>query len=250
VLVAGDRTTILAQAPEAALLDPTDTIERELGPRQEHYYQLAVAKDECVSVIVEQRGIDVIVQTRHPNGRVIADVQLEITRGGDERVDLVAEVAGMYVLAVRSTPGTGAGSYSIRVAGRKAASDADRSMQEVWAARTEASRLRSAGKFTEAKTLFEGAVAAAETVRGADDGLVGVLLTDLASNALLQRDDNTAEPLLQRAIAILEKVWGDPGWRWSNSTPVVFRVPRQCSAGPVTSSNERLDPSTPGLSPA
>src|SRR6478609_596941 len=50
-LVAGSVTT----------LEPGAIVERELGRQDEHLYQLTLAQDECVSVIVEQRGIDVIV---------------------------------------------------------------------------------------------------------------------------------------------------------------------------------------------
>ena len=76
------------------VLEPETTVEQELGRREEHFYQLELAKDECVSVIVEQRGIDVIAQARRPDGSVIADFKSPITRDGTERIDIVADESG------------------------------------------------------------------------------------------------------------------------------------------------------------
>jgi CHAT domain-containing protein/tetratricopeptide (TPR) repeat protein len=190
------------------VLEPGTTVERELDPRQEHLYQLVLAKDECVSVIVEQHGIDVVVQTRRPDGSVISDFQSEIRRHGQEQVDVVADAGGTYVLAIRPGPGVVSASYAIRVEGRHMATDTDRSMQEARALRTAAVGLESAARFGEARALFERALTIAEAVRGPDDALVGVLVFELAGDALEARDDARSESLYQRAIAILERTWG------------------------------------------
>jgi CHAT domain-containing protein len=193
---------------DVALLEPGITAERELANRQEHLYRLALTKDECVSVIVEQRGIDVVVQARRPDGSVIADFQSEIRRDGQERVDVVADVSGDYLLAVKPGPAAVSGSYAIRVAGRRAAMDADRSIQEARVLRTAAVELESAAKLDEARRLFERALAIAEPVAGIDEAFVGVLIFELAGNALEARDDPRAESLYKRAIAIFERSWG------------------------------------------
>ena len=201
-----------AAAPQAtdhaALLEAGLPIERELGPRQEHLYRLALAKDEYVRVIVEQRGIDVIAQTRRPDGSVIANFQSEIRRQGEEQVDLVADTSGTYVVAITPGPGAVAASYAIRIEGRHAASEADRSLQEAQALRTAAVRFESVAQFAEARLRFERALAIVQTLRGDDDPLVGILAFELAGNALEARDDSRAGVLYQRALAILEDAWG------------------------------------------
>src|SRR5437899_2037149 len=79
-----------AQVIEAARRDPTvllpqQPIERELTPGEEHRYQLALQAGECVRVIVEQLGIDVVVRVSDvAAGAPIADVQDEITSRGQE----------------------------------------------------------------------------------------------------------------------------------------------------------------------
>ena len=192
----------------ATLLEPGVTVERELGRQQEHLYRLELETNECVSVVVEQRGIDVIAQARRPDGSAIADFQSEIRRYGTEHVDVVADAGGTYVLALRAGPGVAPGNYAIRLAGRRVATDVDRSIQAVRALRTDASRLESEAKLDQARPLFERALAAARTARGPADALVGELLFDLAGSALEARDDARSESLYQQAMAILEQNWG------------------------------------------
>src|SRR6266704_3533388 len=90
---------------DITMLRPAQVIERDLAHGQEHLYQLALTAGECVSIIVEQRGIDVVLQTRGTDGAVIADVQDEITRQGQEEVDLIADRTGTYTLAITPAPG-------------------------------------------------------------------------------------------------------------------------------------------------
>jgi CHAT domain-containing protein len=195
---------------DVTVLEPGKQVERELARGQEHLYQLALTTGECVSVIVEQRGIDVIVQVRGADGSAIADVQDEIRREGQEQVDVVADAAGTYTLAITAAPNTALpdASYAIHVASRRAATDADRSMQEARRLRTAAIRLGRAAKTDQERPLLERALTISEAVRGPDDVFVGELLFQLAGNALESREDARAESLYQRAITVLEKTWG------------------------------------------
>jgi CHAT domain-containing protein len=186
-----------------------DAVERRLPRGDEHLYQLALANGEYVSVAVEQRGVDVVVQTRRPDGRTIADFQQELTRHGQEDVELVADADGVYTVAVKRAIGPlDPGSYVVRIAGRRAATDADRSMQEARILRTRGSRLEAAAQLDEARSTFERALEMVERARGAEDPLTGLLLFDLAGNALEARDDAKAESLYRRSMAVLEKKWG------------------------------------------
>jgi CHAT domain-containing protein len=190
-------------------LAPGEAIERLLSRGEEHRYHVALAADESVNLVVEQRGIDVIVETRGPDGAAIAAFQNEITSRGEEGVLLVSVASGTYTIAVRSaTTPTERGSYAIRLTSRRRATAPDRALQEAFTLRTRAAGLEEAAKVAEARVLLERALAIGEAVRGSDDPLVGALLFDLAGNALESRDDARAESLNQRAIAVLEKTGG------------------------------------------
>jgi len=190
-------------------LEPETAIERPIARGEEHLYQLTLARGEYVHVVVQQRGIDVVVQTRRGDGTAIADIQEEIRPQGQEDVELVADANGTYTLAVRRAIGPhDSGSYVIHIAGRRVATDGDRGIQQARSLRTDASRLESAMKLDEARSTFERALALAERVRGPEDPLLGLVLFDLAGNALERRDDAGAESLYRRAAGIFEKAWG------------------------------------------
>jgi CHAT domain-containing protein/Tfp pilus assembly protein PilF len=203
----------LAAATQAGqditMLRPAQVIERDLAHGQEHLYQLALTAGECVSVIVEQRGIDVIVQTRGPDDAVIADVQDEITRQGQEHVEVVADAAGTYTLAIKPPPGVIVpGSYAIRVASRRAATDADRSLQEARKLRTTAVQLYDKDELDHAAPLLERALTLTEGVRGPEDTQVADVAAQLANVYVDLPDNARAESLYQRALAIMDKTLG------------------------------------------
>ena len=53
-------------------------------------------------MIIEQRGIDVVVQLLGADGKSIADFDGEISNEGKEKIELVAETAGSYRLLVKA----------------------------------------------------------------------------------------------------------------------------------------------------
>jgi CHAT domain-containing protein/tetratricopeptide (TPR) repeat protein len=200
--------TSTLQNPEA--LEQGTVIEREFAKGDEHRYRIALSLGEYVSVIVEQRGIDVGVQVLGPDDTVLTSFYDELTSRGAEHVEVVADTSGTYTLRVK--PGVSVvkpGAYAIRIAARRAATDDDRSMEVSRRLRATALRLRSEAKVTDARTILERALSIAEGVRGGDDPDVGVLIFELAGNAMATREDARAEALYQRAIGIFEKNWGD-----------------------------------------
>src|SRR5262249_40810275 len=155
---------------DTTLLGPDTVVERQLTRDEEHLYQLALTKGEYVNVAVEQHGIDVIVKTRRPNGRTIADFQEEFRRQGQENVELVADADGVYTLVVTRAIGPlDQGSYLVRITSRRAATDADRSMQDARTLMTCAGELESAAQLDEARTTFERALVIVQGARGSED---------------------------------------------------------------------------------
>ena len=132
-------------APER--LESGPALQRTLSAGESHRYDLALASGEFVSVVVEQRGIDVGIQARDEGGQVIAIVSDEPGTMGDEQVDLVTRASAVVTVVVAAVPGVvGSGDYAIRVEGRHAATDGDRASQEVRALRTKALVARGAGR--------------------------------------------------------------------------------------------------------
>ena len=195
--------------PVASTLEDGRRIERQLTRDDDHRYFVVMDAGECIHVIVEQHGADVVVETRDRAGNAIAEYDDEVRRDGEEHVDLVAEASGSYTVAIRASSAANvAGRYAIRIAHRHTATDADRAMQESHRLRTMAARRDADGRFAEGQALLERALRLSESTRGPDDADVALIVYQLAGNAMAQRDDVRAQSLDERAIAIFDRVWG------------------------------------------
>jgi tetratricopeptide repeat protein len=187
------------------VLDSTAPIQRQLAHGEEHRYRIVLGAGEFASIVVEQKGIDVGVLVRDERNAVVEEFQDEIRRQGNERVDIVAETAGSYVLSIHAADGTVVpGDYVIRVDERRRASDVDRRMQDARVLRTRARQLERAGQYADARSRFEQSLTAAESVRGCDDLSVALIAFDLAGNALERQDNARARELYNRAVQIFD----------------------------------------------
>ncbi len=93
----------LAQNPPPIReLEQGKPIERELAGGGVHAYSIQLTAGQFLSVIVDQRGIDVVVILFDPKGKQVAEVDSPNGTQGPEHVLLVAKAAGIYRLEVRS----------------------------------------------------------------------------------------------------------------------------------------------------
>ena len=103
-------------------------VAREMRGGEEHKYQLTLKAGQYARVVVDQKGIDVVLALLGVDGKPLLEVDnnLSGTRGM-EVVSLVAEVDGAYQFNVRSLQkGASAGRYEVRIEDLKTATDADR----------------------------------------------------------------------------------------------------------------------------
>jgi CHAT domain-containing protein/Tfp pilus assembly protein PilF len=196
-------------AAAATVLELGKPVERELAGGQSHSYQITLAEGQFVSVIVEQHGIDVAVRVLGPNGEQIAEFDSEIRKQGQEQVSQVAEVVGSYRLIVLANQKkASAGSYEVRVAERRVATEKDRALQEAHRLNIEFRSLYSAGKYNDARQAAERALETRERVLGPEHPDVAQSLHGLAVICHVNSDYAKAEQLYQRALAIREKTLG------------------------------------------
>src|SRR5215475_15851638 len=77
-------------------------IERELPAGQTHVYRIELSAGQFALVEVEQRGADVSLAASGPDGKEFASVNLRSDVKGVERIAIVAEATGEYILKVMS----------------------------------------------------------------------------------------------------------------------------------------------------
>jgi CHAT domain-containing protein/Tfp pilus assembly protein PilF len=194
---------------EARLLEPRRPIKRELAGDQSHTYQIRLSAGQYLKVIVEQQGIDVVVQVSGPDGRQILEFDSESRSQGREEVSLVAEAEGDFRLIVHPRlKGAPAGSYAIRVEEVRLATDADRALHYARKQFEEALKLNGAGKHDEALPLVERAIEIRERFLGAENSEVAAAIDSLADIYAHRGEYVKAEPLYRRALDIREKALG------------------------------------------
>ena len=106
-------------------------VAREMRGGEEHTYQVMLSAGQYARVVVEQKGIDVVLVLLGAEGKPVLEVDnnLSGTRGL-ELVSLMAEVSTTYHLNVRSLEkGASAGRYEIRIEDLRAATDTDRTRE-------------------------------------------------------------------------------------------------------------------------
>src|SRR5215470_13700521 len=74
---------------EVVTLAPGQRVEGELSGEQEHSYEITMAEGQYASVVVQQRGIDVVVQLIGEDDKSILEVDNEWRFQGEEKIEWV-----------------------------------------------------------------------------------------------------------------------------------------------------------------
>jgi CHAT domain-containing protein/Tfp pilus assembly protein PilF len=194
---------------EVTSLEMGKAIAREFAGGQKHYYGITLATGRYASVIVEQRGIDVVVQLLGADGKVNAEYDDEITSHGAEQINLVADADGSYKFAIAAKfKGASPGSYEIRWTEVRTATEKDRLLDQARKLRMETVRMERAGKYDEALPLAEKLLAIREQELGPEHPEVAKSLYEVAGIVATKGDYKRAELLYQRAVDIAEKALG------------------------------------------
>lgn len=90
----------LVAAQSSGTLQPGIPIERTLGPGQVHEFTVNAKANSYVQLVVEQKGIDVIVRISAPDGTPLKECDTPNGAEGAEQVSFVATEPGKYVVAV------------------------------------------------------------------------------------------------------------------------------------------------------
>lgn len=99
------------------VLTARSVVDSALAPSAAHDYALRLPRGGSVLMVVQQVGIDVVVEVRDPRGRLIDAVDSPTGRTGAERVEVLAEQRGDFAIRVRPfAPNEPAGRYRLTVA--------------------------------------------------------------------------------------------------------------------------------------
>lgn len=190
-------------------LEPGPSVARELATGETHRYRIPLAADQYLSVLVEQRGIDITATLIGPDDVKRTDANNAKGTQGVETLTIIADAPGDYRLEVRAAEkNTPTGRYEIRIVARRPPTADERTLEEARRLFDESRSLRQKGKYSDALAPAERALAIRERVLGAEHPAVADLLNQVASLLDDKQDYAKAEAPNLRALAIREKALG------------------------------------------
>ena len=190
-------------------LEPGTSIEGELKGGNSHSYQITLAADQYLSVVVEQRGINLVVAVLGPDSKELLEADTAKSKQGSELLTVIAEVSGNYRIEVSPVEKDAeTGRYGIKIVGLRTPTREERDLEDARRWSEESRILRQKGKYDEALPLAERALAARERVLGLEHATVAESLHALAVIYDRKSDYAKAEPINLRALAIREKALG------------------------------------------
>ena len=184
-------------------------VARELIGEDEHRYQVTLTEGQYASLLVEQQGIDVVVQLLGKEGEIFASFDSEYRKQGEEKIEMVAGTAGNYRLIVRATSKSApAGLYEIRIAEIRAATRNDRLLHDARKLEADSKRALTAGKYEDVRLFAVRGLVISESVLGTEHPFTARVMHQLAYYHFNKQEYGKAESLFQRALSISQKSLG------------------------------------------
>ena len=123
-------------AQEAAAGPPINlqqgrTIRREISGKTIDAYSMALTSAQCAQLVVEQRGIDVVVQVVDEQNKVVAEFDADMRPQGRENVIVAPHESTTYGVHIKPRYSrVSAGAYEIQLVEIRVATEQDRRLFE------------------------------------------------------------------------------------------------------------------------
>jgi tetratricopeptide (TPR) repeat protein len=109
-------------------LEVGKSIEQELAGGQAHYYKITAEAGQYLHLVVDQRGIDVVIALYGPEDKKLIQVDTPNGAHGPEPISVITDASSSYRLEVRSLEKDApAGRYEVRIAYLRTATAQDHS---------------------------------------------------------------------------------------------------------------------------
>jgi hypothetical protein len=183
-------STVAAVNAQTETLRPGESIERTIVRGKPHGFTISLEREQFLQLVVEQHGVDVVVNVVSPDGKSLGAFDSPNGTEGPENVSLVTDAAGVYrivVLPLEHEENTTSGRYVIRIKELRAATGVE----------LETIKSRE-------KVKAKGVALLAETA----EGLALIRLTETrvrlqvqAAHLLWDADEKLARKLIDEAVA-------------------------------------------------
>ena len=149
-----DQGCVASPETSQLLTSSAAPVDRQLKAKEKHVYHVTLEPEQYVHIVVNQKGIDVIVRLFDPNNSLLIQRDSPNSQFGPEKISTVAQVSGNYYVAVCGAENEPGGNYQIKIDGPRdrIAGDDRRLLAEQ--AYYQAAKLQEQGK----ATAFEDAI--------------------------------------------------------------------------------------------
>ena len=135
--------------PAVPRLELGKPLERELAGGQSHAYSVTLSAGQYLHVVVEQRGIDVVVTLFGPAGQKLLEVDSPNGDQGPESLRWIVVTAGLHRLEVRALEQAAKpGRYEVKLVELRAATSRDRDLAAAKKLDNESESLSQKGHYT------------------------------------------------------------------------------------------------------
>src|SRR5690349_12561868 len=109
--------SLTAHAQGPTQLRPNATVERTLAPGQTHEFTVTLEENTFIQLVVEQKGIDVVVKVFSPEGKPLGEFDSPNGNDGPENVSFVGTAAGTYRVTISplDAANSTSGGYQIKI---------------------------------------------------------------------------------------------------------------------------------------
>jgi CHAT domain-containing protein/Tfp pilus assembly protein PilF len=208
----GQAASAAASVPdqvEAPVIDAGKIIDRELAGGQKDTYRVAFAEGQYAKILVEQRGVDVVVRLLDADGKALIEADADPRKIGEEVVEFTSSGCQACRLTVdprqKNAP---AGHYEIHVPELRTATKKDFTLNEARLLTTKATQLWRQGKLDDALPLAERSLAIREKELGPEHPDVATSLFSLANIYSDKGDFPKAEEFYLHALDVRKKALG------------------------------------------
>jgi len=229
-----DPSRVTTDNLQAVKLEQGKPIERELAGDDVHAYLIQLTAGQFASVIVDQRGIDLVVMAFTPDGKRVARVDGPSGAKGPEEVLLMAEASGTYRLELRSveemaTSGRYAGRYEVKIETLRASTTEDKRLLEIFDLNNRASEHafngyvhQINGNYVEALDAYQKSIPLNEAT--GNKRQLAVTLNYMGTTSFLLGNYPAALEFYERSSSLGQEL-GNKAW-WANnlsSMSLVYR---------------------------
>ena len=144
---------------QARPLAVNDVVRRTFEADTTHVYQLTLSAQKFARIVLEQKGVDVVLTVMAPDGSLYRKVDNPNGLYGPETISILADAASVYSIEISASVNTPGGGYELRVEEPLQVPDAEQKQVLAETIFAEAQQLRSNKKYESAIQKYHEALA-------------------------------------------------------------------------------------------